>query len=103
MSDGELLTEQLATVVAALCSVASLGGAIARGPVGTNYIGQAIEGQAAAALQALSCWTIAIPGRPARALDARIRACLGYGDRTLLGAGYARGLVATARRNLEPH
>ena len=36
----------------------------------------------------------------ARALNARIRACLGYGDRSVLGTAYSRGLVESGRRTL---
>ncbi len=85
----------------ALCRVASLGRAIRRGPVGANYIGAAIEGQAAGALRSVQSWTCAIPCGAARQIDALIRACLGHGDRAVLGSYYAGRLVEAGGRLLE--
>jgi len=103
MTDADSLAVQLAALAAALCRVASLGRAIRRGPVGANYIGYAIEGTAAGALQSVLVWTCAIPRGPAGKITSRIRACLGHGDRALLGTYYAGQLVESGRRTLEPN
>jgi len=101
MSGDQSLSVELAVVVEALCRVAGLGRALRRGPFGADYIGVAIEGSAASALQAIFGWTCTIPSGPARKISSRVRACLGHGDRALLGAYYARGLVESGRRTLE--
>jgi len=89
-------------VVEALCRVASLGRALRRGPVGADYIGYAIEGTAAGALQSILSWTGAVSSRSAGKIATRIRSSLGHGDRSLLGTYYSRGLVECGRRTLEP-
>lgn len=101
MSGDESLSLELATVVEALCRVASLGRALRRSPFGAHYIGVAIEGSAACALQSVLVWTCTISSGPARKITSRIRASLGHGDRTLLGTFYAGGLVESGRRTLE--
>ena len=103
MSNADPLAIELAAVATALCRVASLGRALRRGPVGTDYIGHAIEGTASGALQALQSWTGAVSSGPARAISARIRSCLGHGDRATLGVAYSRGLVESGRRTVEQH
>jgi len=87
-------------VAIAVRRMASLGRALRRGPVGTDYIGTAIEGSAACALQALLGWSVSLSSGATGPVEARIRACLGHGDRALLGAYYSRGLVEAARRDL---
>jgi len=85
----------------ALRPVAGLGRALRRSTLGADYIGFAIEGRTAAALLELALWAEQLSGSSARALETRIRACLGYGDRTLLGSLYAGSVVEAGRRNLE--
>jgi len=92
--------ESFATVAHALRRVASLGRALRRGPVGSDYIGHAIEGEASVALQALLSWSLTLPRGATWPVEARIRASLGHGDRAVLGLGYARGMVEAARRDL---
>jgi len=101
MSRADPLSVELGAVVEALCRVASIARALRRSPLGTDYIGQALEGTAAAALQSIQSWTGAVSSGPARAISARIRASLGHGDRAVLGAGYSRGLVESGRRTVE--
>jgi len=101
MTDDEPLALELAALAAALCQMAGLGRALRRGPVGTDYIGAAIEGTAASALQSVLVWTCAIPSGPAGKITSRVRACLGHGDRAVLGTYYARRLVESGRRTLE--
>ena len=91
---------RLATVVEALCRVASLGRAVRRCEVSTHHLGAAIEGGAAVALQEILAGTIGLPGGAARRIEARIRSSLGHGDRALLGTVYARGVVDSARRRM---
>jgi len=93
--------ESFAAVVSALCSVASLGRALRRSNLGTDYIGAAIEGQATAALGEVSEWALAIPSRSTGKILARIWASLGYGGRAALGRQYLGKLVESARRTLE--
>jgi len=95
------LAIELGAVAEALCRVAALGRALRRGPKGTDYIGAAIEGTAAAALGSIQAWCCAVSSSSSRAISARIRASLGHGDRALLGAYYARGLVESGRRTVE--
>jgi len=97
-SDDEDQLEHAATLFAALRPLAGIGRALRRSDLGTDYIGVAIEGRTAAALLELARWTERIPGRAARDLEARIRTCLGYGDRAVLGLEYARRLVEPHRR-----
>lgn len=84
----------------ALRPVAGLGRALRRSALGADYIGYAIEGRTAAALLELALWAEQLSGSAARALEARIRACLGHGDRTVLGVGYARRVVEGNRRRV---
>ena len=95
------LAVELGAVVEALCRVASLGRALRRGPPGTDYIGTALEGTAAAALGSIQAWTGAVSSSSSRSISARIRASLGHGDRAILGAYYSRGLVESGRRTVE--
>lgn len=87
-------------MAAALCRVASLSRALRRGQAPANYIGEAIEGSAVVALQTVLGWTELLPGSSARQVNARIRACLGYGDRALLGSLHLGPVVESARRTV---
>src|SRR5262245_9659516 len=100
--DGWELSEpvEFATVVAAVCEVAAFASARRGSQHRTNYVGEAIEGAAIVALQGLLSWAQQLPSREARHVEARIRACLRHGDRTLLGAVAAGRLVAEGRRIL---
>ena len=91
---------RLATVVEALCRVASLARTLRRRTDGADYIGAAVEGAAVVALQELLGGTVGLSGRSARLIEARIRSCVGHGDRALLGSVYARNLVDAARRRM---
>lgn len=93
--------EQLATLVAALGAVARLARALRRSEGVPGYIGEAIEGQTAVALEQVLAWTESVPGGAARHLSARIRASLGHGDRAVLGSLHAGQVVASGRRLLE--
>lgn len=88
-------------MVAALGRVVNLARAARRGPVGQGDICEAIEGSASVALRQLLSWAEQLPGSAARQLEARIRACLGYGDRALLGSVHFGHVVAIGRRYLE--
>jgi len=106
ITDDEHESLRLATMVEALCTVASLARALRRRTDGPDYIGTAIEGAAACALQQLLGRSCELSGRAARAIEARIRASLGHGDRATLGTYYTRALVDSARRRMvadRPH
>lgn len=92
---------EFATMAAALGRVASLARAARRGPIGTGDLCEAIEGSASVALRILLSWTERIPGSASRQLEARIRACLGYGDRALLGSVNFGHVVEIGRRYME--
>lgn len=88
-------------MAAALGRVVNLARAARRGPLGQGDLSEAIEGSAVVALRQLLGWAEQLPGSAARTLEARIRTCLGYGDRALLGAVHFGTVVALGRRYME--